>query len=113
MAAFIAGGLIALMRLSPYEQDDEDFGIFDRMRSGLDHARDRYPAVPALITVSVLSIFGASHTSLLSVYAELVLGDINTFAWIMMAHRPDDSRHNGDGYRPVVRTVPSAQNRQR
>ena len=85
VAAFVAGSLIALMRLSPYEQDDEDFGIFDRVRSGLDHARDRYPAVPALVTVSVLSIFGVSHTALLSVYAELVLGDISTFAWIMMA----------------------------
>ncbi len=77
--------LIASMHLSPYTPDDDGTGIFDRMASGVAHARDRRPALPALYTVGMLSLFGVAHTVLLPIFAEDVLGDRDLFAWICAA----------------------------
>jgi MFS family permease len=82
-AALSAAVLTALMRLSPFEPEDDDLGILGRLRSGLAHARERHPAVPALVTVATLSLFGVSHVALLPVYAEEVLGSRAYFAWIV------------------------------
>jgi MFS family permease len=49
------------------------------------HARERRPALPALRMVAVLSLFGVSHVTLLSVFANDRLGDIRWFAWIVAA----------------------------
>ncbi len=84
-AAGVAGLLVARIRLSPWQPVDEDVGIFGRIASGFAHARERRPALPALRMVAVLSIFGVSHVTLLSVYANDRLGDIRWFAWIVAA----------------------------
>ena len=59
--------------------------MFKRLRHGLDHARERRPAIPALLTVATLTLFGVSHAVLLPVYAEVALGDGDLFAWIVVA----------------------------
>jgi predicted MFS family arabinose efflux permease len=84
-AALTAALLTALMRVSPYTPDAEEASLFGRLRNGLDHARERRPAVPALLTVATLSVFGVSHVALLPVYAQAVLGDPDLFAWFVVA----------------------------
>lgn len=82
-AAAIAAILIARIRLTPFEPEPSDEGIFARMRSGLDHARERKPAVPALVTVAVLTLFGISHNTVIPIYAQEVLGRPELFAYIV------------------------------
>jgi MFS family permease len=82
-AALSAAVLTSLMHLSPYTPDDDGGGIFGRLHSGLVHARERRPALPALLTVAMLSLFGVSHAALLPVYAEAILGSRDYFAWIV------------------------------
>jgi predicted MFS family arabinose efflux permease len=65
--------------------EEEEGGIFARIRSGFRHARERKPALAALLTVAILSLFGASHAALLPVFAEVVLNDPSLFAWIVAA----------------------------
>ena len=85
VAAAVAGMLVARMHLSPWERPEEALGILGRIASGFAHARERHPALPALAMVGMLSIFGASHVTLLSVYAQDRLGDLHWFPWIVSA----------------------------
>jgi predicted MFS family arabinose efflux permease len=84
-AAVVAATLTFAMRIERYASDSEDGGIFARMRGGFEHARDRHPALPALSTVAMLSLFGVSHTVLIPAYAQEVLGSQNYFAWLVAA----------------------------
>jgi MFS family permease len=84
-AALVAAVLTARMRIAPYEPEQDDFGIFGRLAAGFAHARERRPALPALVTVGSLSLFGVAHVAVLPVYAEHVLGDRALFAWIVAA----------------------------
>jgi len=83
--AAASGTLVSRIRLSPHVVERDELGIVGRMRNGLQHARERRPALPALLTVAALSLFGVSHMALLPVYAETVLGDITTFSYIVAA----------------------------
>jgi len=85
VSALIAAALIGAMRVAPYEAEAEEGGILARLSAGFEHARERRPALPALAVVAMLSLFGVSHSALLPVYAEVVLGDIEAFAWIVVA----------------------------
>jgi len=85
VAAICAGVLTWSMRVRAYLPDDDDTGIWGRMRSGYEHARERRPALPALYTVAVLSFFGISHTVLIPAYAADVLGSKDWFAWLVVA----------------------------
>jgi predicted MFS family arabinose efflux permease len=85
VAALVAAALTAAMRIERYAPDAEEGGIFARMANGLSHARERRPALPALLTVAVLSYFGVSHTVLIPAYAADVLGDKAYFAWLVAA----------------------------
>ncbi len=85
VAALIAAGLTARMRPRPFEPDAEEGGIFARLRAGLQHARERRPALPALLTVAWVSLFGVSHVALTPIFALEILGDANWFAWIVVA----------------------------
>lgn len=77
--------LIASMRLSRYIPDDDDTGIFTRMASGIAHARERRPALPALCMVGMLSLFGVAHTVLIPIFVEVELGERDLFAWMVAA----------------------------
>jgi len=83
ISVIVAALLIGGMRLSPYIPDGDGTGILGRMASGVAHARERRPALPALCTVGMLSLFGVAHTVLIPIFAEDVLGDRNLFAWMV------------------------------
>jgi MFS family permease len=85
LAALVAAVLTARMRIAPYTPEDDGLGIFGRLAGGFAHARERRPALPALVTVGALSLFGVAHVAVLPVYAEHVLGDRAFFAWIVAA----------------------------
>ncbi|MCP4039850.1 MAG: MFS transporter [bacterium] len=85
LAATTAGILTLMMKIDRFVPEDEESGIFSRMRNGFDHARERHPALPALSIVAVLSFFGVSHTVLFTSYASDVLQDSRTFTWLVCA----------------------------
>jgi len=84
-AAVVASLLVASMRVERHASEPEEGGIVVRITGGLQHARERRPALPALLMVSTLSLFGVSHSVLLPVFAEEVLGSVRYFAWIVVA----------------------------
>ncbi len=85
VAALVAALLTAALRIERHVAEPEEGGMFARMASGFEHARDRQPAFPSLVTVAVLSFFGVSHTVLLPAYAAELLGDKAMFAWLVAA----------------------------
>jgi predicted MFS family arabinose efflux permease len=85
VAALAAASLTAAMRLRAYVPDDEETGIWSRMRSGFVHARERRPSLAALSTIAMLSFFGVSHVVLMPAYAEEILGSKDWFAWLVVA----------------------------
>jgi MFS family permease len=85
LTASLSALMIARMRPAPFTPDADGLGILGRLREGVAHAVERRPAAPILLTVAVMTVFGVSHGSLLSVYAESVLGDRAYFAWIVSA----------------------------
>lgn len=72
-------GLLLRVRLRPIQRDLGREGVLARLRTGFEHARERHPALPVLITVSVMSIFGVSHMALHAVFASTTLGDVAYF----------------------------------
>ena len=86
MGAVLLAALLTLrLRIAPHIPDSDESSMLGRLRRGLDHARERRPAIPALFTVATLSLFGVSHAALLPVYAQVALGDGDLFAWIVVA----------------------------
>ncbi|MGH7337928.1 MAG: MFS transporter, partial [Myxococcota bacterium] len=49
------------------------------------HARARRPALPAMGMVAMLSLFGVSHSAILPVFAEQMLGGAHYFTWMVVA----------------------------
>lgn len=83
-ASLAAASLVARVRVPrDRPRTAEAGGVLARIRGGLAHARERRPAVAALLTVGVLALFGVSHVALLPVFAEKVLGRQETFAWLV------------------------------
>ena len=85
VTAIAAASMVASMRVAPQRPEPEEGGILARLAAGFSHARERRPALAALVAVGTVTLFGASHTVLLPVYAESVLGSFDTFAWIVVA----------------------------
>ena len=82
--SLVSAWLVARMRPTPYVPEADESGIMARLRNGLEHARERRPTLPALVTVATMSLFGVSHMALIPIYAEKVLGDLGTFSWIVV-----------------------------
>ncbi|NRA09285.1 MAG: MFS transporter [Myxococcales bacterium] len=82
--ALTSAWLVVRMRPTPYVPETGETGIMARLRNGLEHARERRPTLPALVTVASMSLFGVSHVALIPIYAEKVLGDLDTFSWIVV-----------------------------
>jgi MFS family permease len=85
VTSVISALLIGRIHMAPYVPQLGGGGIFTRLRIGFAHARDRRPALPALLTVAGLSIFGVAHMTVLPVYAERVLGNRDLFLWFSVA----------------------------
>jgi len=83
IAASIGALLISRIQIAEFVPQPGDAGIFSRIRSGFEHARERRPSLAALGIVAVLSIFGGSHIALIPVFNEEVLGTRELFPWMM------------------------------
>ncbi len=82
VSSLVAAAFIYAIRVPDYERDSDTAGMWSRVRSGFSHARERRPAMLALITASMLSVFGVAHTALIPSFAEEVLGARDAFPWI-------------------------------
>ena len=69
MVVFLIG-----VHLSSRLDTDDTGTAWTRWKDGLRHARERPPAVAALLTMSVFSVFGAAHVALYPVFTTRVLG---------------------------------------
>ena len=85
LAASAAGTLVSRIRLTTYEIVPDGLGILGRMKSGLSHARERKPAVPALCTVAVMTLFGVSHMALVPVFVDEILNRRELFSYMVAA----------------------------
>jgi MFS family permease len=64
----------------------DSLGVFGRMAVGFRHARERKPALLAIGTVAVASVFGVAHTALIPSFTSEVLGeDAGRFGVIVAA----------------------------
>lgn len=82
VASLIAAMFTYAMRVPEYDRDATTAGVWKRLRVGFAHAVERYPAMPALVTASTLSVFGVAHTALIPTFAEQVLGSREAFPLI-------------------------------
>lgn len=82
VASLVAAGFIYAIRVPDYEREAGGVGVWERVRTGLSHARQRYPAMQALITASVLSVFGVAHIAMIPSFSQEVLGSREVFPLI-------------------------------
>ena len=85
LAASTAGTLVSRIQLTTYEIVPDGLGMLGRMKSGLNHAKERKPAVPALCTVAVMTLFGVSHMALVPVFVDEILERRELFAYMVAA----------------------------
>jgi MFS family permease len=76
---YAASNLIMLITLAPVKlhstlDTSEEGGSWERWKEGLRHARSRPPAIAALATMSVFSMFGVAQVALYPVFTTEVLG---------------------------------------
>ncbi|MFA5884917.1 MAG: MFS transporter [Acidimicrobiia bacterium] len=65
----LVAALLLPIRLSSHLDIHSEHSAWSRMKDGLRHARERPPAVAALVTMSVFSIFGAAQIALYPLFA--------------------------------------------
>jgi MFS family permease len=65
--------VLAGVRLRSHIDTTETGTAWERWKQGLNHARERPPAIAVLVTMGVFSVFGAAHVALLPVFATKVL----------------------------------------
>ncbi len=82
VSSLIAAGFIYSIRVPEYVRETGSAGVWSRVWTGFKHSSERYPAMHALMTASVLSIFGVAHTALIPSFAEEVLGSREAFPLI-------------------------------
>ncbi len=82
VASLVAAAFIYAIEVPDYEREAGAIGVWDRLRTGLSHASQCYPALQALTTASVLSVFGVAHIALIPSFSEEVLGSREAFPLI-------------------------------
>ncbi len=82
VASLVAAGFVYAIDVPDYEREADVVSVWDRFRTGFTHAAERYPAMQALLTASVLSVFGVAHTALIPSFAEEALGSREAFPLI-------------------------------
>jgi MFS family permease len=86
VATAIAATMMARVQVPAHDIISDDLGVFARMGVGLRHARQQRPALLAIGTVAVASIFGVAHTALIPSFTTEVLGeDSGRFGMIVAA----------------------------
>lgn len=85
-ATAIAAIMMSRVRVEAHEIADDDLAVFARMAVGYRHARERQPALLAITTVAIASMFGVAHTALIPSFTSEVLGeDSGRFGMIVAA----------------------------
>ena len=86
VASALAGLMITQAVVDTHDVELDDSGVLQRMRDGLQHARERKPALLAIATTAVASVFGVSHAALVPSFTREVLQqDPGQFAKIVAA----------------------------
>jgi len=86
VAAAIAAVMMSRVRVESHDIVPDSLGVFARMAVGARHARERSPALLAIATVAVGSIFGVAHTALIPSFTKNVLEeDAGRFGMIVAA----------------------------
>jgi len=75
LATSTAALLMTRVKVAPHEIVPDSLGVFGRMAVGFRHARERTPAVLAITTVAMASVFGVAHTALIPSFTSEVLGE--------------------------------------
>lgn len=73
-SSLLVAAMLVGLRLRSHLDPDPDTGPWRRIVEGLRHARDRPPAVAALVTMSVFSVFGGAQIALYPLFATEVHG---------------------------------------
>jgi predicted MFS family arabinose efflux permease len=73
VASVAAGVALLAVRVPAIEVEQDDARLLHRIRAGVRHARERQPALPALLLVAAVAFFGSSYVPMLAVYAFEVL----------------------------------------
>ncbi len=74
LSSVLVAALLVRLRLRSHLDPHADTGAWRRIVEGLRHARERPPAVAALVTMSVFSIFGGAQIALYPLFATEVHG---------------------------------------
>ncbi|MCQ3807563.1 MAG: MFS transporter [Acidimicrobiaceae bacterium] len=72
-ASALAGLLITRVVVDAHDVEMDGLGVFSRIRDGFRHARERKPALLAIATTGVASVFGVAHTALIPSFTREVL----------------------------------------
>jgi MFS family permease len=85
-ATVVAALLMSRTRVEAHDITPDSLGVFGRMAVGFRHARERRPALLAIATVAVASMFGVAHTALIpSFTSEVLEEDAGRFGVIVAA----------------------------
>ena len=72
-ASALAGLLITRVVVDAHDVEMDGLGVFSRIRDGFRHARERKPALLAIATTGVASVFGVAHAALIPSFTREVL----------------------------------------
>lgn len=75
VAATVAAVMMSRVRVAAHDIVPDSLGVFGRMAVGFRHARERSPALLAILSVAVASVFGVAHTALIPSFTSEVLGE--------------------------------------
>jgi hypothetical protein len=73
LTSVAAGVALLAVRVPAIEIEQDHARLLHRIRAGIRHARERRPALPALLLVAAVAFLGSSYVPLLAVYAFEVL----------------------------------------
>jgi predicted MFS family arabinose efflux permease len=73
LTSVAAGVALLAVRVPAIEIEQDHSRLLHRIRAGVRHARERQPALPALLLVAAVAFLGSSYVPLLAVYAFEVL----------------------------------------
>ena len=69
----LAGLMVTRVMVDAHGVAPDGLGVFGRIRDGLRHARERKPALLAVATTGMASVFGVSHTALVPSFTREIL----------------------------------------
>ena len=76
---------ISMIRLRPYQPEQDTLGVIGRIRKGIEYVRDRPTIMKALVMATMVTVFGSSYMAVLPVVAYDTLdGNDQTFTMMIM-----------------------------